>query len=72
MKDRDHNEATSELFQQDVRFAAEYLRQCLTAGMPADVRTGLRQMSGLLVTPESAGNTVAAPSFGCLTGWGAT
>lgn len=64
MKDRDHNEGMAELFQQDARFAAEYLRQCLTTGTPADVRAGLRQMSGLLVNPENAGGSDAAPATG--------
>ena len=48
MKTRDHDEATAELFQQDARFAADYLRQCLIEGTPKDVRVGLKQMTGLL------------------------
>lgn len=64
MKDRDHNEATAELFRQDASFAADYLRQSLTTGTPADVRAGLRQMVGVLATHQDAGQSDAASSPG--------
>jgi DNA-binding phage protein len=45
MKDRDHNEAMAGMFQAEPQFAADYLRQVLADGEPADVRAGLRQMA---------------------------
>lgn len=64
MKDRDHNEATACMFQAEPRFAADYLRQVLADGEPADVRAGLRQMADVLHVSHIAAPTDAAPSTG--------
>ena len=53
MKDRDHNEAMAGMFQAEPRFAADYLRQVLADGEPADVRAGLRQMADVLRVSRS-------------------
>ena len=45
MKDRDHDEAMSELFKDAPAFAAEYLNQILQDGEPADLLVALRQMA---------------------------
>ena len=57
MKDRDHNEAIAGMFQADPRFAADYLRQVLADGEPADVRAGLRQMVDVLRVSQAAAPT---------------
>jgi DNA-binding phage protein len=54
MKDRDHNEAMAGMFQAEPRFAADYLRQVLADGEPADVRAGLRQMADVLRVSQAA------------------
>ena len=64
MKDRDHNEAIAGMFQADPRFAADYLRQVLADGEPADVRAGLRQMVDVLRVSQAAAPTDSAPSAG--------
>lgn len=62
MKDRDHNEAMAGLFQAEPQFAADYLRQVLADGEPADVRAGLRQMADVLRVSQAAAPTDSAPS----------
>lgn len=63
MKDRNHNEAMAELFQHDPRLAADYLRQTLSDGTPADVRAGLRQMVDVLAArPAVAKSDFALPA----------
>ena len=64
MKDRDHNEAMAGMFQAEPRFAADYLRQVLADGEPADVRAGLRQMVDVLRVSQAAAPTDSAPSAG--------
>lgn len=64
MKDRDHNEAMAGMFQDDPRFAADYLRQVLADGESADVRAGLRQMANVLRVGEAAARLDSAPSAG--------
>lgn len=64
MKDRDHNEAMAGMFQAEPRFAADYLRQVLADGEPADVRAGLRQMADVLRVSQAAAPTDSAPSAG--------
>lgn len=64
MKDRDHNEAMASMFQADLRFAADYLRQVLADGEPADVRAGLRQMADVLRVSPAGALTDSAPSAG--------
>lgn len=54
MKDRDHNEAMAGMFQAEPQFAADYLRQVLADGEPADVRAGLRQMADVLRVSQAA------------------
>ncbi len=62
MKDRDHNEAMTSLFQAEPRFAADYLRQVLADGELADLRTGLRQMGAVLRVSQVAAPTDSVPS----------
>ena len=64
MKDRDHNEAMAGMFQAEPQFAADYLRQVLADGEPADVRAGLRQMADVLRVSQAAPPTDSAPSAG--------
>jgi probable addiction module antidote protein len=45
MKDRSHDEAMSELFRDDLQFAAEYLNGVLEDGEPADLLVALRQIA---------------------------
>lgn len=45
MKDRSHNDAMAELFQNDPNFAAEYLNGLLEDGDQADLLLALRQMA---------------------------
>ena len=45
MKDRTHDDATAELFAQDLGFAADYLYHLLQDGEPADLMMALRQMA---------------------------
>lgn len=64
MKDRDHNEAMADMFQAEPRFAADYLRQVLADGEPADLRAGLRQMADVLRVSQIPAPTDSAPSAG--------
>lgn len=64
MKDRDHNEAMADMFQADPQFAADYLRQVLADGEPADVRVGLRQMADVLRVSQIAAPTDSPASSG--------
>ena len=64
MKDRDHNEAMSDMFQSDPQFAADYLLQVLADGEPADVRVGLRYMADILRVNQVAAPTGARGSSG--------
>lgn len=64
MKDRDHNEAMAAMFQADPRFAADYLRQVLADGEPADVRAGLRQMADVLRVRQAAAPADSPASSG--------
>lgn len=45
MKDRSHDDAMAEMFNEDPAFAAEYLNQLLLDGEPADLLVALRQMA---------------------------
>lgn len=45
MKDRSHEDAMAELFQNDPNFAAEYLNSLLEDGDQADLLIALRQMA---------------------------
>ena len=45
MKDRGHDEAMAELFQEDAAFAAQYLNDILEDGNQADLLIALRQMA---------------------------
>lgn len=45
MKDRAHDEAMAELFQEDPAFAAQYLSHILEQGEQADLLIALRQMA---------------------------
>ena len=45
MKDRSHDDAMAELFQNDPNFAAEYLNSLLEDGEQADLLIALRQMA---------------------------
>lgn len=64
MKDRDHNEAMADMFHADPQFAADYLRQVLADGEPADVRVGLRQMADVLRVSQVAAPTDSPASSG--------
>lgn len=45
MKDRSHDEAMAELFQEDPAFAAEYMAQLLRDGEAGDFEAAQRQMA---------------------------
>jgi hypothetical protein len=45
MKDRSHDEAMAELFQEDPAFAAEYIAQLQRDGEPGDSEAAQRQMA---------------------------
>ncbi|MDE4928791.1 hypothetical protein PQH03_29505 [Ralstonia insidiosa] len=45
MKDRNHDEAMAELFQDDPAFAAAYMAQLLRDGEAGDLEVAQRQMS---------------------------
>lgn len=45
MKDRSHDEAMAELFQEDAVFATQYLNDVLEQGDQADLLIALRQMA---------------------------
>ncbi len=45
MKDRAHDEAMAELFQEDEAFAAQYLNNVLEEGEQADLLIALRQIA---------------------------
>lgn len=45
MRDRSHDDAMAELFQEDPAFAAEYTAQLLREGKPGDLAAARRQMA---------------------------
>lgn len=45
MKDRNHDEAMTELFRDDPQFAAAYLNDLLQEDEPADLLVALRQLA---------------------------
>ena len=45
MKDRDHDEAITEMFWDDPAYAAEYLSEIVQDGEPAELLLALRQMA---------------------------
>jgi hypothetical protein len=57
MKDRDHNEAMTDMFEAAPQFTAAYLRNLLAYDEPADVSLGLRQMADVMQV-----NQIAAPA----------